>query len=94
MSWGRPKEPGELYADDTRYSIAHRSKFFEPWVVEAEPPTWRDLWAILRKRYRPRLKVSIRLSMEGTNRVLKDVWTAPRIEKQLADSTLLFSDLP
>lgn len=58
--------------------------------VEAIPPTWRDLWAILRGRYRPALKVVRRLTVKGIDRELKAAWTTPKLMEQMyKDSPLL-----
>jgi hypothetical protein len=43
-------------------------------IAEAVPPTWRDVWAILRGTYRPEIRVVRRLTLAGFDAVLKDVW--------------------
>jgi hypothetical protein len=43
-------------------------------VAEAVPPTWRDVWAILRGTYRPEIRVVQRPTLAGYATVLKDVW--------------------
>lgn len=38
-SFKQPKEPGQLSDGARFYTIPHRSKYFTPWQIEAEPPT-------------------------------------------------------
>lgn len=54
--------------------------------IEPIPPTWRDLWAILRGRYQPRLRVVGVLNVQATDYTLRKVWTGDRLESMLADS--------
>lgn len=68
------------------------SGYFEL-IVESIPPTWRDLWAILRGRYEPRLHVYELLDVRGINACLKDVWTKDRLEPQLNQRSPLLDRL-
>jgi hypothetical protein len=43
-------------------------------IAEAVPPTWRDVWAILRGTYRPEIRVVQRPTLAAFDAVLKDVW--------------------
>jgi hypothetical protein len=56
--------------------------------VEAVPPTWRDVWAILRGTYRPKVRVVSRLTVAGTAKMLKEVWGEPVREALNAKSHL------
>jgi hypothetical protein len=40
-------------------------------IAEAVPPTWRDVWAILRGTYRPEIRVVRQLTAAGLDAVLK-----------------------
>jgi hypothetical protein len=53
--------------------VIERTKEFVR-IAEAVPPTWRDVWAILRGTYRPEIRVVQRLTLAGFDAVLKDVW--------------------
>jgi len=59
---------------DGRYVISSTDDHYGPTVIQAVPPTWRDFWSILRGRYKPSVKVGRRLTLKGTNRVIREVW--------------------
>jgi hypothetical protein len=59
-------------------------------VVEAVPPTWRDIWSILRGTYKPMVRRRRTTTAAGLCKTIKEVWTAPSVKEQLyADSPLL-----
>ena len=58
--------------------------------VVAVAPSWRDVWAILRGRYVPRVVRVSRATPAAIRRTVREVWTAPRVREQLdADNPLL-----
>ena len=93
------EETGEfrtLYAPPTHLNHTEKGATAESLsglVVESVPPTWRDLWAILRNRYQPRLRVRFTTNGEVFTFHLKRVWNRDALENQLyADSPLLNFD--
>lgn len=80
----------KLSEDKTRFVIPSRSKYYGPWIVEPEPVgRFRAAWRALRRKP-VKLRVHRTLTMAGVNRMLKKVWTGPKVEKQLyKDSPLL-----
>ena len=71
------------------YRDPFRSTKYEDFIVEPVPPTWRDCWAIIRGRYVPTLRTRKRITMAGTDRVLKQVWTADALAPVLSGSGAL-----
>lgn len=63
--------------------IDAESDEYEVVSVVAVKPSWRDVWAILRGRYEPKVRKVKRLTPAGVNRVIKDVWSHPRLTEQL-----------
>lgn len=57
--------------------LVAESDEFEATTVEAVPPTWRDVWAILRGRYEPRVRRVKRLTLRGTDRLMKQAYGEP-----------------
>jgi hypothetical protein len=43
-------------------------------IAEAVPPTWRDVWAILRGTYRPEIRVVRQLTAVGMDAALEKAW--------------------
>lgn len=64
-----------------------------PLIVEPVPPTWRDLWAILRKRYEPKLRVRLQMGVAAMDFILAETWTNESLEEQLHSSHHLFDAL-
>lgn len=45
--------------------------------VEAEKPTWRNIWAILRGRHQPQLVMHRVLTTHGASEMMKENYTKP-----------------
>lgn len=74
-------------------SFQDQTKYLGPTVIKAQVPTWRDVWAILRGRYAPKVIVSRKLTVAGVSRVIKRAWSKPRLEKQMKNSSPLLTAL-
>lgn len=69
--------------DMDRYKVEALSDEYEITYVVPVAPTRRDLWKILRGKYKPQVKEGKTLTWKGMNRVLKEVWTDPALIAQL-----------
>lgn len=65
------------------YRIDAESDEYVDILVVAVKPTWRDVWAILRGRYRPKVVRRERLTPAGLLRALKQAWTGSRVGEAL-----------
>jgi hypothetical protein len=82
--WQAPEAPGEISRGS--YVIPSPDDHYGPWVIGAIPPRKRDFWKVLRGKWKPEVYVTQRLTLKGTNRVIKSVYTHERLTEQLADS--------
>jgi hypothetical protein len=87
-NWRKPKAPGKKSESGTQYIIPSRSKYWGPWIIEAEGPRKRDFWKVLRGRWIPQIKVLHSYTMAGYNRELKETY-GPRLAKQLNEASPL-----
>lgn len=65
--------------------LASESDRYKVTSVVAVGPTWRDVWAILRGRYRPLVVKRRRMTVAGMNREIKKVWSTGAVEGQFAE---------
>ena len=56
--------------------------------IEAIPPTRRDLWSILRGKYKPQLRIVERLTTKGFARVIRQEYE-PKIREAMNDPSPL-----
>lgn len=61
--------------------------------VVAVKPTWRDVPAILRGRYVPRVERIRRATPQGVCRAVSEIWTAPKVREQLYGANPLLTML-
>jgi hypothetical protein len=73
--------------------IDAESDEYEVTSVVPVPPSWRDVWAILRGRYEAKVKKVKRLTSKGMHRELKRVWTADTLYEDLYRGDELLSRL-
>jgi hypothetical protein len=59
--------------------------------VVAVPPTWRDIWSILRGRYKAKVQRRGAITTAGAGKVLKETFT-PDIRDALNQKSLLFKE--
>jgi hypothetical protein len=70
-------------AERDRFTLKDESDKYEITVVEAVKPTWRDVWAIVRGRYEPKVRKRRQITVLGMEKALKEVWTADNFAEQL-----------
>jgi hypothetical protein len=65
------------------YKIKVESSKYKIVYIEAIKPTRKDLWRIWRGTYEPQVRRVERATPAGFNKMLRDVFSGPRITKQL-----------
>jgi hypothetical protein len=63
--------------------LADESNEYESVSVEAVPPTWRDIWKILRGTYKPVVRRRKVLTVAGASKVLKETWASGEVRDAL-----------
>lgn len=63
--------------------LVHESDEFESVSVEAVPPTWRDLWKILRGTYKPMVRRRKAITVAGASKIIKETWTSDKVRDAL-----------
>ncbi len=51
--------------------------------IRSVKPTWRDVWAILRGRYQPKIIIGLGITPQQLDRILKETWTGGDLDKEL-----------
>jgi hypothetical protein len=74
-----------------RDSIVLESDKWRSISVRAVAPTWRDVWAILRGCYQPKVQRTVAYTAAYYSGVIADVWTSDRIKAQFYDHNPLMS---
>lgn len=66
------------------YRLDHKSDKYITTLLRTEEPTWRDIWKIVRGKYKPRLIEYTRLTTAGSEKVIREVWST-ELREQLND---------
>lgn len=59
-------------------------------MVKAVAPSWRDVWAIVRGRYEPKVRKVKSATAAGMDRALKEVWSSPLLEEQIHEGSMAY----
>lgn len=71
--------------------VKDESSEYQVTSVVAVTPTWRDVWAILRKRYKPKVKWMSTITMAGADKLLKEHFTE-QVNEALHQKQVIFPE--
>lgn len=73
--------------------LEHESDEYRVTSVVAVTPTWRDLWAILRGRYRPKVFRQCAITVLGASRIMEEHYT-PQLRETMHQPSLFRYEEP